>query len=219
MKNIKKFYPLIVGLVLLISVAAYGTRAYFSDSTKEDAGIELKLGHVEIESFSTPWTINEKGTNNKVGKTVIDGKTYINKAKPGDSFSKTFTFTNKSSLKTKFKMTQNITTIDKKTSTAFDVSLKLAKGKYNNIEYPEVKITNPSYSSTIKNPENPKETIHEILLEGKEQGNFVLTVSVKDQGEVNDYNRAPESADAFVLDLLNEMIEVELIDADGSIAE
>src|SRR5690606_16398859 len=100
MKNIKKYYPLIVGLVLLISVAAYGTRAYFTDSTKEDAGIDLILGDVDITTDTTQnWMYvpigeknenlknneNEIGTSNELGDKVL-----LTDARPGDSFSKIF---------------------------------------------------------------------------------------------------------------------------------
>lgn len=116
MKNIKKIYPLIVGLVLLISVAAYGTRAYFSDSTKEDANIKLTLGNVDINGASKEWQytpdvenkqLTVKGANSD--GTPIDKKApikdemlakevTIENARPGDSFKKKFTFTNVGSL-------------------------------------------------------------------------------------------------------------------------
>lgn len=213
MKKIKKYFPLIIGLVLLLSVAAYGTRAYFTDSTTQKAGIELKLGNVDIESHSTEWTIDQKGTKNKVGQEVKNGNTYVTNAKPGDSFSRTFTFKNNSSLKTKFKMTQNITAVDEKTKTAFDVNLKLLKGKYNNMEYSDINLTNKTYSSNLN-------TIggNEIVLNGKEEGKILLTIAVKEDSE-NTFNKITGSPDAFVLNLLDEMIKVELIDADGSITE
>ncbi|WP_188204854.1 hypothetical protein [Desemzia incerta] len=117
MKNIKKFYPLIVGLVFLISVAAYGTRAYFSDSTSEDAGINLTLGNVDVTSDSESWVYATESQNNNM---VVEGAETksgtkstvkvdsneqkllkfvdITNARPGDSFSKKFTFTNTGSL-------------------------------------------------------------------------------------------------------------------------
>lgn len=108
MKKIKKFYPLIVGLVLLISVAAYGTRAFFSDSTKEDAGIELTLGDVEITPKGKEWKyITNTETKNTVlknnGDTNFDPSNMgtnieITDARPGDSFSKEFEFENTGSL-------------------------------------------------------------------------------------------------------------------------
>lgn len=108
MKNIKKFYPLIVGLVLLISVAAYGTRAYFSDSTKEDAGIDLVLGNVKIGSEGLSWAYkaeignenNELKNNDKKVVTPNDMGNQINitDARPGDTFEKVFEFTNTGSL-------------------------------------------------------------------------------------------------------------------------
>lgn len=108
MKNIKKFYPLIVGLVLLISVAAYGTRAYFSDSTSEDAGIDLTLGDVKIGSKGLSWAYkaeignenNELKNNDKKVDTPNDMGNQINitDARPGDTFEKVFEFKNTGSL-------------------------------------------------------------------------------------------------------------------------
>ncbi|SFQ03876.1 hypothetical protein SAMN04488506_0419 [Desemzia incerta] len=117
MKNIKKFYPLIVGLVLLISVAAYGTRAYFSDSTSEDAGINLTLGNVDITARSGDWIYipdveNEQLTasgTTSIGETIKDKNNFgkedniakgvvLKNARPGDAFKKTFTFENTGSL-------------------------------------------------------------------------------------------------------------------------
>lgn len=109
MKKIKKYFPLFIGLVLLLSVAAYGTRAYFSDSTTEQAGIELTLGTVDIEGTTKNWQYNQFGENENNGKLVVNDKTQlasadlgkeanIKNARPGDSFSKEFTFTNMGSL-------------------------------------------------------------------------------------------------------------------------
>ena len=120
MKIIKKYYPLIVGLVLLISVAAYGTRAYFSDSTSQEAGIELTLGNVHVTGSSNEWFYNiEQGdhinhdlsvegkaekddTKSKIDVKAVNEKldkfVDIKNARPGDSFKKTFTFTNKGTL-------------------------------------------------------------------------------------------------------------------------
>lgn len=67
MKNTKttskkrKKLPLLLGALLLISLVAYGTRAYFSDSATEQAGIKLELGNVKIESVSTGWEYNKEG--------------------------------------------------------------------------------------------------------------------------------------------------------------
>lgn len=126
MKNIKKFYPLIVGLVLLISVAAYGTRAYFSDSTSEDAGIDLTLGNVDITARSGDWIYipdveNEQLTasgTTSIGETIKDKNNFgkedniakdvvLKNARPGDAFKKTFTFENTGSLNQIVKFTKN----------------------------------------------------------------------------------------------------------------
>lgn len=108
MKKIKKYYPLIVGLVLLVSVAAYGTRAYFSDSTSQEAGIELQLGNIHVTGTSESWKYistdkdinsdlrtedDQEVTNDDLGKNIK-----LKHVRPGDSFEKTFIFKNEGSL-------------------------------------------------------------------------------------------------------------------------
>lgn len=102
MQKIKKYFPLITGLVILLSVAAYGTRAYFSDSTEEQAGIDLTLGSVDVSSKSNEWKYNPNGeVNNDIeglSETGFSVNGTITDARPGDAFSKIFTFKNTGSL-------------------------------------------------------------------------------------------------------------------------
>lgn len=102
MKKIKKYFPLITGLVILLSVAAYGTRAYFTDSAEEQVGINLTLGTVSVSSQSEEWQyVPNNGVNSDIegiseSEPSKDGT--IEYARPGDAFTKVFTFTNKGTL-------------------------------------------------------------------------------------------------------------------------
>ncbi|MFL2105888.1 hypothetical protein [Desemzia sp. FAM 23991] len=120
MNKIKKLYPLIVGVVLLVSVAAYGTRAYFSDSTNLDSNIELTLGDVNINSDSSQvWKYAplEEAYNDQlkdeIGATLITETTTLEKSeqimnvRPGDAFTKDYKFTNEGSLSQKISFKSN----------------------------------------------------------------------------------------------------------------
>lgn len=108
MQKTKKYFPLIVGLVVLLSVAAYGTRAYFSDSTGEQAGIELTLGDIDVTTEHGLWMYDtetseqnanlEEGGNPVKGKELNGSEVKLTHARPGDTFSKVFTFKNTGSL-------------------------------------------------------------------------------------------------------------------------
>lgn len=209
MKNIKKYYPLIVGLVLLLSVAAYGTRAYFSDSTREDAGIELQLGSVDIYSESRSWeytpinkTSNKELLVKKGGIFVSPEnfndlkleQTEIKNVLPGDSFSKVFTFENKSSLETQIKFNEEFTD---KSNDRYAVKLTVIDangGVLNSIST----IKGQDVKGPYSNPAIP--------LIGGEKAQLALTITVqggdqkKNEGEI-----LPES-----IDLLEKFISVEL---------
>lgn len=210
MKKMKKYYPLFVGLVLLLSVAIYGTRAFFSDSTKEQAGIKLTLGTVDIQSDSTKWTYNNngsydhqlKGENNvPIDTTSLSKKENITNVKPGDSFSREFTFTNKSTL---ISMVNLVPTIPKEidANSPYVVSwevLEYKEGQSANVEHPYDSITDSEGTIWYK-------------LYGGEEAKVKLTVSVKENitnGDINDFNSAITSNKA-TLDLLDNYIEVKI---------
>lgn len=208
MKNIKKFYPLIVGLVLLISVAAYGTRAYFSDSTSEEANIKLTLGRIDIESNPTVWgykpeTKENTQLKNAEGKKIttnnLTEKLEVENVRPGDAFIKEFTFTNNSNLDAKVSIKQNITAAQ---NGIFDVSL-ISK---------EVKGGVFSENKELVNKDVPQEFNGEnIVLKGNEEATVTLKVSVRtdltDEQEKN-FNLTDKKV---VLDLLEKNMEVELV--------
>ncbi|WP_035052120.1 hypothetical protein [Carnobacterium pleistocenium] len=113
--NRRKKLPLLLGALLIISVAAYGTRAYFSDSSTVQGDIQLSLGNVDIKTSDTEWAYSSiagtnvenqviKENNGDLGETIIASNTSGNDAisytnvRPGDSFTKTYTLENSGSL-------------------------------------------------------------------------------------------------------------------------
>lgn len=209
MKNIKKFYPLIVGLVLLISVAAYGTRAYFSDSTKQDSGIKLQLGSVDISSSSEQWIYKPtSGRSNEELLVKQDGvfvrttnfndlkleQTEIKNVLPGDSFSKVFTFENKSTLETQIKFNEEFT---EKGNDRYAITLTVIDangGTLNSIST----IKGQDFKGPYSNPAIP--------LIGGEKAKLALTITVQEgEQKKNGEDVLPES-----IDLLKKFITVEL---------
>lgn len=106
--NRRKKLPLLLGALLIISVAAYGTRAYFSDSATQQADIKLELGNLDIESVDSDWYYTPEGGNiNSVlfagvdtveNKMKIEASNDIKNVQPGDQFTRNFTFKNEGSL-------------------------------------------------------------------------------------------------------------------------
>lgn len=207
MNKIKKFYPLIVGLVLLISVAAYGTRAYFSDSTSQEAGIELTLGDVKIKSERSNWVYNNKGINdnqlkdskgNLIDTTNLTNTEVFTNVKPGDSFTKKFKFTNDSSLKTTFSFEEKIS--DAVANSPYKVNFKVIEtidqqGSKHNVSIEDINHQQNSYT-----------------LQGQESATVELTLTVDTLPTVNKYNSGSNEFinDNDVLDLMNKSIIVKL---------
>lgn len=123
----RKKLPLLLGALLIISVAAYGTRAYFSDSAKQQANIELELGDVDISTVNTedweytPLTTGSgldstKVTNDRLltkkssDKSLTDPTKYSN-VRPGDSFTREYSIKNTGSLDVKVKIDKENTTL------------------------------------------------------------------------------------------------------------
>lgn len=212
MKNIKKFYPLIVGLVLLISVAAYGTRAYFSDSTKQDAGIELQLGKVKVTGDPGNWNYNNTGKNDnqlrdKTGK-LLSGKNLsptetLTNVKPGDSFSKIFTFTNESSLITTFNFTEDILEAEKGIfDIKYEVVAKDEAGNPHSIKFEDLKKNNS------------------LQLQGNESAEVTMILEVQstdDEKYMNTFNSGNEEFfqdSSNIIDLMGKTIKVDLKQAE-----
>ena len=223
MKKIKNFYPLIVGVVLLVSVAAYGTRAYFSDSTEEQANIKLTLGNVEVTSLSEPWVYTPLNTSNN-NQLNVEGMENISSenptlkqtakvtnVRPGDSFKKIFTFTNTGSLDAKVELKQTI--INKDLSNEYEpyevsLRLKTAPDGYKDYEDENIMSNVPINDA--------------IILSGEEQAEIELIVSIPENIK-NEYNRQDNPEDNedvmendVVLDLMTKAIKVTLIQADAN---
>lgn len=124
--NKKKVLPLLLAGVLLLSAGAYGTRAYFTDSADQEVGIKLTLGDLEITSNTeVAWAYApEKGNDdvldsydindqliviNKDNVTLtiptdfsdsyeLASKITVSNVRPGDAFTRKFTFKNTGSL-------------------------------------------------------------------------------------------------------------------------
>lgn len=110
-----KKLPLLLGTLLIVSVAAYGTRAYFSDSATQQGDIQLSLGTVDISTDKTSeWQYTPLTTgdnldennvkNEKLGESMTDkGKIYTN-VRPGDSFVRTYSIQNTGTLDVKVEL-------------------------------------------------------------------------------------------------------------------
>jgi len=121
--NKKRVLPLLLAVLLLISAGAYGTRAFFTDEETLKTSIKIESGNLSIKSDNeAQWKyvplsdgtidgINK--VNNKLIVTSKDGtkittpiadelnignEAYITNARPGDAFTRAFTFTNDGSL-------------------------------------------------------------------------------------------------------------------------
>ena len=220
MKKIKNFYPLIVGVVLLVSVAAYGTRAYFSDSTEEQANIKLTLGNVEVKSESSEWKYepNESASiyndqlqiegNEEITNTEELGESVsIKNVRPGDSFSKTFTITNNGTLDATVEINQDITSELPEAYKPYVVTLKLKNSSEAYEEYVGEDIPNAIPANVA------------VLLAG-EKAELELVVSAP-EAISDDYNRKINTNisegilnEEVTLDLMNKFIKIKLNQAD-----
>lgn len=162
--NRRKKLPLLLGTLLIVSVAAYGTRAYFSDSATQQGNIALELGTVEISApnsenwryqpvqvgtndVNTELKSRDKKLNLVNGGEILEELTITN-VRPGDSFIRKYSFKNTGSLPVKLEL-------DQKSFTGTEVFVtninELAKGDIiepgNSAEY-DVTITVPTNLDT-----------------------------------------------------------------------
>ena len=129
-KRMRKL-PVLLGALLMISIMAYGTRAYFTDSAKTDSNIQLELGNVAVGITDSGWKKeNSESNKSKLGENKEI--TNFNKVKPGDKFKNTVTIKNNGTLKQKVDITFKevnkndyflFTITDKKTDKAEGLSL------------------------------------------------------------------------------------------------
>lgn len=178
----RKKLPLLLGALLIISVAAYGTRAYFSDSASLQGDIQLSLGDVNISTDSTkswkyePIAITETDLdkNDNLGATVesdgsIEDATNIINVRPGDSFTRTYIIENTGSLDV-------------------DVNLESA-----NTPIPLTLIENVNNQPDGPFTINIKDLEGNFVLEGKKDGKvdkkeFTITITVDPTVVGNSYN-------------------------------
>lgn len=179
--------PLLLGILLLIGAAAYGTRAYFTDSATEQAGIKLTLGNLKIESVTdSKWVYNpgseDKNDNTALkadGKEVIKGENIdvknaknITNVQPGDKFERVFTFENTGNL-------AQVVTLDNAEESNNDSIFK--------VEFKQI-----SDGAEIK-----PEPI--VLKEKEDKVQYKMIISVKTDDKYNeDYNiKTPEDSGTF----------------------
>lgn len=128
----RKKLPLLLGALLIISVAAYGTRAYFSDSATQQADIQLSLGNLDIESVDSKWIYTPE--NDNVNSALLAGGSpvtinmditpdakNITNVQPGDQFERIFKFKNEGSLEQVVTVNNTVSSVE---SSIFKVDFK-----------------------------------------------------------------------------------------------
>lgn len=177
-KSRMKKLPILLGTLLIISVAAYGTRAFFSDSASQQADIKLELGNIDIKSVEKAWFYTpEREIANSVlmGKTtgVVSGMEItkeeaqnITNVQPGDQFTRIFTFENVGTLE------QNVTV--------------------NNVVNNDVKsIFNATFIRVDNDGKDLLEQGTTVTLKPNEFVNYKMVISVKTDNSFNStHNRA-----------------------------
>ena len=192
----RKKLPLLLGALLIISVAAYGTRAYFSDSAQMQGNIELSLGDVDITTTDeSGWTyqpVSASTTNpeqnlnlssgTKIGEIIPNG-TKLTNVRPGDSFTKKYTIKNNGSLDVKL-----------------DLVAKKQNHKITAKEYPygayTITIDDILGTDTVLIPEDTKD--------------INITIAVKEDIDNSTYN-VKDTPEKTVANFLNEFLTVEAV--------
>lgn len=139
-KNNKKMLPLLLLALFMISIGAYGTRAYFTDNTSQKGDIKITMGHLDIENGETE-TWEYSGEN-----LLLKGKDInfheVQYVQPGDTFTKSFNFENTGNLY----QTVTIKTdfIEEIENSPFELELNIIGNDENNMTVtlaPEEKVT------------------------------------------------------------------------------
>lgn len=196
--NRRKKLPLLLGALLIISVAAYGTRAYFSDSATQQANIELQLGNVEITKSETDWLANSKGTDIASSEKPNSEQKYISytNVKPGDSFTRNYKIKNTGSLEVAVGLKYSGKYVAK------NVIKSSSDSKGNNFVVKDgpflISIKGISNSFTLKPGDNKDYTV-EITVDDKAGEEY--NISARDKAENKDLN-------AIVSDFLGETLTV-----------
>lgn len=209
----RKKLPLLLGALLIISVAAYGTRAYFSDSTKQQANIELELGDVEI---STDKTSDWKYTPLKIGNNLdaanavneqldpsiksggnIVKDTKVTNVRPGDSFTRKYVIENTGSLDVK---------VGLEYSGKIYPTEKPLKLDEINVNQNGIKIEGTPFLISIEGLRT------NFTLEPKEQEEYVVTITV-DENANNDFNSNNKKPDLGTVtsEFFNEVLKIKTV--------
>lgn len=192
----RKKLPLLLGALLIISVAAYGTRAYFSDSAPQQANIELKLGNVEITTKESTWEVSNdtESTFSTVKKGDQEYTSFTN-VKPGDSFTRKYTIENTGSL---------------------DAIVELNySGKFaaKDVVANSVSNSNDEYNFIVEDTEGPflisvKGISKEFQLEPTQSEEYDVTITVDPDADNKAYNKKNDNIDTVVSNFLSETITV-----------
>lgn len=120
--NKKKSLPLLLLALLMISVGAYGTRAYFSDSAEQNGDIKLVLGELSVSFDAKEWKYTGDSEDIKIvgHKDKITQGTTVENVKPGDRFTREITLRNDGDLNQKVVVTNLFDTSD----TRYDLSIE-----------------------------------------------------------------------------------------------
>lgn len=182
--NKKKSLPLLLLALLMISVGAYGTRAYFSDSATQKGDIQIELGNVKVEFTSEKWMYTGNNPDIKANEkkistnSPIDLRSIVKNARPGDTFTRKFTLKNSGSLAQKVVITNKFNTDD---------------NRYNLTVTP---------AGTTKGVTPPK--LYELPLAPEQKYEAVLTFTVSEDLKQSSLLEA----DAEKITFLDEVIEV-----------
>ena len=192
-----KKLPILLGTLLIISVAAYGTRAYFSDSTNQQANIELKLGNVEITTKESTWKVTSNGTESTSSIVTKDDQKYTSftNVKPGDSFTRKYTIENTGSLDA---------------IVGLNYSGKFAA---KDVIANSVNNSNTEYDFVVKDTEGPflisvKGISKDFQLEPKQSEEYDVTITIDPDASNKLYNKKNNNIDTVVSNFLNETITV-----------
>ncbi|MEK4947740.1 hypothetical protein [Carnobacterium sp. FSL W8-0810] len=205
----RKKLPLLLGALLIISVAAYGTRAYFSDSAKQQANIELELGDVEISTDKTKewkYTPLETGINldateaknKKLGKSKQDANVVYTNVRPGDSFTREYVIENTGSLDVKVGLEYSGQLVQ----SPLPIKLEGAEINVSNIKVEDtpflISISGLQTNFTLK----PK---------GTEKYTVTITVDEQANNDFNINNKKSADLDKFTSDFLEETLSIKAV--------
>lgn len=204
-----KKLPLLLGTLLIISVAAYGTRAYFSDSRTQQANIELVLGDVEISTDKTKeweYTPLETGfnldaseaKNKRLGKSKQDANVVYTNVRPGDSFTREYVIENTGSLDVKVGLDY---------SGQFSQSPLPNKLEGAEINIPNIEVENTPFLISISGLQT------NFTLEPKGTEKYIVTITVDEEAN-NDFNinnKKTDDLDKFTSDFLEETLSIKAV--------